>query len=83
MIKRIYQYLFTALLLLLWGHTQAQANYTAIKNYKVFYGWAKHYPQDWVVLRQFENAGKSYLLLVNPQTLETKVNEANFYQVKP
>ena len=83
MIKPIYPYIFTALLLLLCGRIRAQANYTAIKNYKVFYGWAKNFPQDWIILRQFENTGKTYLLLVNPQTLETKVNDAGFYQIKP
>lgn len=61
----------------------AQANYTKITNYEVYYGWAKHYPQDWMVLRRFDNNGKPYLLMVNPQTLETKVNDAGFYQVKP
>jgi hypothetical protein len=83
MIESVCRYLFTFLLLLLCGHVLAQSSYPAIKNYKVFYGWAKHYPQDWIILRQFENAGKSYLLLVNPQNLETKVNEADFYQIKP
>src|SRR5438128_2360578 len=82
MIKPVYRYVFTAVLLLLCGGTMAQANYLAIKNYKVFYGWAKHTPQDWIILRQFDNAGKTYLLLVNPQTLETKMNDAGFYQVK-
>jgi len=61
----------------------AQANYTHITNYEAYYGWAKHAPQDWVILRRFENNGRPYLLLVNPQTLETKVNDAGFYQVKP
>ena len=60
----------------------AQANYTKITNYKVIYGWAKHFPQDWMIIRQFENDGKSYFFLVNPQTLETKINETSFYQVK-
>jgi len=83
MISPLYRYVFTAVLLLLGVGTMAQANYLAINNYKVFYGWAKYAPQDWIVLRQFDNAGKIYLLLVNPQTLETKVNEAGFYQVKP
>jgi len=83
MIKAICPYLFAVASLLLCGRSMAQANYLAIKDYKVFYGWAKHAPQDWIILRQFENAGKTYLLLVNPQTLETKVNEASFYQVKP
>ena len=60
----------------------AQANYTKIQSYKVLYGYAKHYPQEWMVLRSFDNYGKHYLLLVNPQTLETKVDESNFYEVK-
>ena len=61
----------------------AQANYLKITNYKVYYGWATHYPQDWMILRQFENDGKSYYLLVNPQTLVTKIDEPSFYKVKP
>ncbi|HEY8780680.1 MAG TPA: polysaccharide deacetylase [Mucilaginibacter sp.] len=63
--------------------TNAQANYLKITNYKVYYGWATHYPQDWIIIRQFENDGKSYYLLVNPQTLETKIDEPNVYKVKP
>jgi hypothetical protein len=61
----------------------AQANYLNITNYKVYYGWATHFPQDWMIIRQFENEGKSYFLLVNPQTLETKIDEPSFYKVKP
>jgi len=83
MIKPIYPYLFTVLLWFVCVKTAAQANYTDIKNYQPYYGWAKHYPQDWISLRRFENYGKTYLLLVNPQTLESKINEADFYQVKP
>ena len=60
----------------------AQANFMKIENYKVYYGWAKHFPQDWMILRQFENEGKKYFLLVNPQTLQTKIDETNFYEVK-
>ncbi len=61
----------------------AQANYLKIENYKVYYGWAKNFPQDWMVIRQFENGGKNYLMLVNPQTLETRIDEPGTYQVKP
>ncbi len=61
----------------------AQANYLKITEYKVYYGWATHYPQDWMIIRQFVNDGKSYYLLVNPQTLETKIEEPSFYKVKP
>jgi hypothetical protein len=60
----------------------AQANYLKIKNYEVYYGWAKQYPQDWMILRRFENEDKKYFLMVNPQTLETKIDEPDFYQVK-
>jgi hypothetical protein len=75
-----------ALLFLLIGLQQnvnAQANYRKIENYKVFYGWAHHFPQDWMILRQFENEGKAYYMLVNPQTLATKIDERSFYEVKP
>ena len=61
----------------------AQANYLKITNYKVYYGWAMHHPQDWMIIRQFENEGKNYYLLVNPQTLETKIDEPGFYKIKP
>jgi hypothetical protein len=36
-----------------------------------------------MILRRFENNGKPYLVMVNPQTLETKVDDAGFYQIKP
>ena len=62
---------------------KAQQNFLNISNYRVYDGWAKNYPQDWLILRRFENAGRDYLLMVNPQTLQTKVNESSFYQVKP
>jgi hypothetical protein len=60
----------------------AQANYTKIENYQVCYGYARHFPQEWMILRKFDNYGKHYLLLVNPQTLDTRVDESNFYEVK-
>jgi hypothetical protein len=63
--------------------SRAQQNFINITNYRVYYGWAHNYPQDWLILRRFENQGKNYFLLVNPQTLQTKVNESSFYQVKP
>lgn len=61
----------------------AQANYTNITGYKVYYGWASHYPQDWLIIRSFVNDGKSYCLLVDPQTLQTKVDEQSFYKIRP
>ena len=62
-------------------HVYAQANYDAIKNYEVYYAWAHNAPQDWAILRRFENKGKTYLLMVNPQTLQTKVDEPKAYQI--
>ncbi|MGZ3927255.1 MAG: polysaccharide deacetylase family protein [Mucilaginibacter sp.] len=61
---------------------RAQQNFLNITNYQVYYGWAHNYPQDWIILRRFENNGRDYFLMVNPQTLQTKVNESSFYQVK-
>jgi hypothetical protein len=61
---------------------RAQQNFLDIKNYRVYYGWAHNYPQDWIVLRRFEDNKRDYLLLVNPQTLQSKVEETSFYQVK-
>ena len=71
------------ILLLLCRKASAQTIYRKIGNYKVYYGWAHNYPQDWMILRRFDNEGRNYLLMVNPQTLETKINESSFYQIKP
>jgi hypothetical protein len=82
--RKILKYLFVLFLIsapVLMAN--AQTVYSKIENYQVYYGWAHHFPQDWMILRQFNDNGKRYLLMVNPQTLETKVNDADFYQVKP
>ena len=76
--------LFAFLIVLLsFQSLKAQTVYRHIKNYKVFYGWAVHAPQDRMILRKFDSDGKAYLLMVNPQTMETEVNDSDFYQVKP
>ena len=62
---------------------KAQQTFLNITDYKVYYGWAHHYPQDWIILREFKNDGKAYYLLVNPRTLVTKIDAPGFYQVKP
>jgi len=81
--KSLFKYLaLSFLFIVIVISADAQANYTKIINYKVAYGWAKHYPQDWMIIRQFENDGKNYFFLVNPQSMETKIDETNFYQVK-
>lgn len=81
--KTVFKFLLITLTLASFTiHVSAQANYLKIVNYHVSYGWAKRFPQDWVVLRKFENAGRQYMLMVNPQTLETKVDEPKYYQIK-
>ena len=62
--------------------TTAQANFTKIENYKVEYGVATHMPRELMILRSFDNYGKHYLLMVNPQTLETRIDESSFYQLR-
>lgn len=81
--KQLPKYILVCFLTILGLSAQGQANFTKITNYRAYYGWAKHAPQDWMILRQFVNNGKTYLLLVNPQTLETKIDEPGFYEVKP
>lgn len=61
----------------------AQANFTGITSYEPYYGRAEKAPQDWTVLRRFENAGRRYFLLVNPQTLDTKIADDGFYKITP
>jgi hypothetical protein len=81
MIKKV---LFTTLLLLGFSRiTSAQAIYRDIKNYKVYYGSAKRNTQDWLILRKFDNEGKTYLLLLEPHRLETRVDEITPYTVTP
>jgi hypothetical protein len=82
MMKTFKPLLITLLLFALIPVCKAQQNFLDIKNYHVYYGWAHNYPQDWIVLRRFENNGRDYLLLVNPLTLQTKINETSFYQVQ-
>jgi len=78
-----YRFLLLLFTLFTFKNALGQISYHHIKNYRVFYGWAVHAPQDRMILRKFDNDGKTYLLMVNPQTLETEVNDSDFYQVKP
>jgi hypothetical protein len=61
----------------------SQTIYSSIKNYTVFYGSAKRNKTDWFAIRRFENSGKTYLLLVDPDELETKIDEAALYNLSP
>ncbi len=75
--------IFFYLLIGIWFKLSAQSSYTKISNYQVYYGWAHNFPQDYMILRKFDEMGITYFMLVNPQTLETRVDEASVYQVKP
>ncbi|OCX51424.1 polysaccharide deacetylase [Mucilaginibacter sp. PPCGB 2223] len=79
MAKRFY--LFVFFLFFAISTLSAQTTYPDIKNYQVYFGSAKRNTQDWLVLRRFEDHNKSYLLLLDPRELETKVDEASLYQV--
>lgn len=61
----------------------SQVYYKAIKNYAVYYASAKRDKADWFAIRKFENLGKTYLLLVDPDELDTKVDEASKYTLQP
>lgn len=61
----------------------AQKAYASIKDYKVFYGVIVRNQQNLFVTRRFENAGKRYYLLINPQTLETEIIKSKVYDVEP
>jgi len=75
--------LFLLALLLISSMSFSQVYYTAIKNYTIYYASAKRANTDWLTLRRFENNGKTYLLLVDPDELETKVDEASLYTLNP
>ncbi|WP_461077592.1 polysaccharide deacetylase family protein [Spirosoma flavus] len=51
-------------------------SFAQLAKYKVFYGVTKRQPQQ-VLMRQWEQAGKQYFLLLNPQTLKTKITTLN------
>lgn len=54
-------------------------NFEEMKRYKVNYALATTTNEKWIATRSFSNAGKKYLLLVDPQTLNTKIDLANNY----
>lgn len=53
--------------------------FESISKYKVNYALAKGITDQWLAVRSFTAEGEKYLLLVNPQTLDTKVDLANNY----
>jgi hypothetical protein len=85
MSKKYLRYLFLIVFVLIGLHqnANAQVNYSKITNYKVYFAAAKRNKTDWLAIRQFENDGKTYLLLVDPDELETHIEEATLYTLNP
>ena len=61
----------------------SQTVYSSIKNYTVYYASAKRNNIDWFAIRKFEDSGKTYLLLVDPDELETHVEDASLFMLNP
>lgn len=56
-------------------------NFQEIKRYKVNYALATNGSKKLIALRSFVNKKEKYVLLVNPQTLDTKIDLANNYSL--
>jgi len=54
-----------------------------IKNYKRFYGLLRDQNKDLLVLRKFEQGGRTQYLVTDPQELETRILPAGTEAVKP
>lgn len=79
-----HKYLILLLLLTVTQTVRAQGtqNFSKIENYHVMYGVADHPPRQLMILRAFTDHDRRYLLLLNPQTLETRIDLASFYQLR-
>ena len=64
------------------GTASAQAVFSKIENYRVTYGVAKNFPHEYMILRSFDNDGKHYLLSVDPQTLDTRIDQQSVYKIQ-
>lgn len=53
--------------------------FESLSRYKVNYALVKNAAAQWLAVRSFTAEGEKYLLLVNPQTLDTKVDLAGKY----
>ena len=59
----------------------AAQNFADIKRYKVNFALATRASEKLIVCRSFNNNNQKYLLLVNPQTLDTKLDLASKYKL--
>lgn len=71
---------FSLFLMMLVSHLYAQ-NFENIKRYKVNFALATKFNERLIAIRSFTNANQKYLLLVNPQTLDTRVDVADNYSL--
>lgn len=76
-------HLISLVLLSLLSSAKAQNTFAQLTNYQQYYGVAKGFGNSWIMLRRFEDHNRYFLLLVNPQTLETRVDLAASYQLQP
>src|SRR6202012_1050567 len=82
--RRLYNLKFMLFVLILFSTgALAQSTYPGIKDYKIYFGEASQGGHDWITLRQFMAHNKFYYLLVDPNTLRTKVDESRFYSFRP
>lgn len=72
------RYKFLLLIILLASSSFAQ-NFEIIKRYKVSYAMASQNQEKLIALRSFVSNNQKYLLLVNPNSLEAKIEVANKY----
>lgn len=72
------KYKFLILLIILASKSFAQT-FEVIKRYKISYSIATQNEEKLIALRSFVNNNQKYLLLVNPNSLETKIDLANKY----
>ncbi|MBC6112513.1 polysaccharide deacetylase [Pedobacter sp. CCM 8938] len=72
------RYKFLLMIIILTSKSFAQ-KFEMIKRYKVNYSIATQNQEKLIALRSFANNNQKYLLLVNPNSLETKIDFANKY----
>lgn len=74
----------TILIILAWscsfGNAAFAQNFDQIKRYKVHYGLAIKDGITLLALRSFSHNNQNYVLLINPQTLDTRVDLSGNYQ---
>lgn len=76
--KRLF---FFLLLMLAFVFSTSAQDFGNLKRYKVSYALATKADEKWLAIRSFICEGKKYMLLVEPQTLITRIDRADNYVV--